>query len=205
MNVQVMKLDDGYNTALTLHQTMTESSETMMTDLNNLITKLSEHWISSDSTIHINHLIEGYNKIGLFLESALNVTTNTVDFLVDMQTIRANTGGKKDIGERFKSSYTHKVRESIPDSEKYYFDPEVVNDYNNLIQINTNFEQFMHKVKDDSDELLLNWKKGHGRDETVYNFEQFTTIAGELNRYMLDAITELQTMKGNVENNISEA
>lgn len=204
MDVQIMKLDDSFTAAEDLHKTIVGSADAIMRSLETVINNLSTHWISSDATIHINHLIEGYNRFGMLFESLFQVSNNTVGFLVDMQTIRSKTGGKTDVGEKVTDMYTHKVINSIPNTSQYHYDDAVVTDYNNLVQIDSFFDGFIHKVKDTSDELLLNWKKGHGREETEHNYEEFTRLAAELKKYMADTITELKTMKGNVETNISE-
>ncbi len=204
LDVQYYQLDDCYDYALDLHKTITVKGRTIMTSLKRIINGLAEKWISTDGIIHINHLIDGYNKMSRFFESMYSVSTSVVSEVVDAQQLRADTGGKSRIGNKVNDIYTHHEFESLADSGKYYFDPTAKVEYERLVQLAIDFDEFIHKVKDCSDQIMIRWKSGRGHQEAEKNFEEFVTLSIEIKKYLDDAVVELKTMLDNVNNNISK-
>lgn len=204
LDSQIYKLDYCYDVSVEMFKNVTESGEELLSRIKSIIGKLSVHWKASDAVIHINHLVDGYNKFSQFYESMFKVATDTVNYMVNSQELRAATKGSKNIGKRMSASYHHVGMQYLEDSSKYYYDPEVVKDSTELTNLISYFEDTIHKFKNLADELMLRWKYGVGHEETENHIEEFVTISIELKKYLSDTATELKTMIENVANNISQ-
>ena len=199
-------LDLGYDQVVAIHNYIKSEGESLATRINGNIDKLTNDWVAEDATIHINNLIDVYNKLVKFIKGSVSVLSEATEKIVEVQETRESNGARSSmVGGRVSSEVDLAGdKADIVTSAKYTTDVAVLRaDYDELKSLTEEFKGFADKVAQDGDELMNNWRAGNKRQETFEELESFKTISKESHAKMTEAHENLETAVTNIEN-ISE-
>ena len=199
-------LDLGYEQVVQIHSYICGEGESLATRINGNIDKLTNDWVAEDATIHINNLIDVYNKLVKFIKGSVAVLAEATEKIVEVQETRESNGAKSSMvgGKVSKEVDLAGDKAEITTSVKYTTDVAVLRaDYDELNNLTEEFKAFADKVEKDGDELMQKWLAGNKRSETFEELESFKTISKESHAKMTEACEKLELAVSNIEN-ISE-
>ena len=200
-------LDLGYEQVVAIHNYITNTGTDIATRLNANIDKLTNDWVAEDATLHINNLIDVYNKLVKFIKSSVSALSDATEKIVQVQETRESNGARSAMvgGKVSQDVDLAGDKAEISTSVKYTSDAAALrSDYDELGHLTEEFKAFSDKVNQDGEELMSNWRAGNRREETKQELESFKTIAIEGHEKMTNAYDKLGTATTNIEN-ISEA
>ncbi len=188
MDIQVNNLDQGYNQCEELNNMAAREGEKLISDLGSDITNLKAHWKGSDATVHINNLIKVYDALISLATDAKGVTSVAANKIIAMQQVRQSNGGAGMVGNPLPSSAPNAGGIGpVEETSEYYCDPSAKGDYDQLVQICTDYNAFRNNFQTKKDELLSNWTAGADRGNAVNAFNEFEQNAETYNTYLTNA------------------
>ena len=199
MNINVQNLDLGYTQCEELNTLAKTSGEEIISSLGSDISNLKVHWKGSDATKHINNLIKVYDALIAIVTDAKGVTSAAGNAIIAIQEVRRSNGGAGSVGSMLPNNAPDAA--SIPAAEEtteYSCDPSARSDYNQLVQICTDFVTFRNNFQSQKDTLLSNWTAGANREQAVSNFNEFEGNADTYNKYLTDAKENLEIAVSNL-------
>lgn len=204
--VDFTDLDLGYEQVVAIHNYIKNTGENLATRISGNIDKLTNDWVAGDATLHINNLIDVYNKLVKFIKNSVAALTEATEKVVEVQETRESNGARSEmVGSRVSGDVDLAGdRAEISGSVKYTSDAAALrSDYDELGQLTDEFKAFADKVNSDGDTLMENWHAGNKREETRQELDSFKTIAIESHEKMTNAYDQLGIACTNIEN-ISE-
>lgn len=196
--IKVENLNEAYNQTNELFDTEVNDGTELLSQMEKLIINLKEHWKGNDGIRHINRLIYDYEKFQSFLDVTIESTRNAMAGVVTLQTARKANGGGDQIGE-LKESFTaffNKI-EYAQVTEKYYIDPEIVNDYKLLEEVEEKIQYFDRKISTLKEHLMDNWILGYNRQEVMSYFDDIETLGEQAEKDITDMKVDLSSSISN--------
>ena len=199
MNINVNNLDLGYNQCEELNTLVKTSGEKLISELGSDINNLKVHWKGSDATKHINNLVKVYDALVAIVTDAKAVTADAGNKIIAIQEVRRSNGGAGTVGAMLSNNAPDaSAIQPAEETTEYYCDPAARSDYNQLVQICSDFVTFKNQFQSQKDELLSNWTAGANREQAVNNFNEFESNTDTYNKYLTDAKDNLEIAVSNL-------
>lgn len=200
-------LDLGYEQVVGIHSYITNEGESLATRINSNIDKLTNDWVAEDATLHINNIIDVYNKLVKFIKASVAVLADATEKIIQVQETRESNGATSSMvgGKVNREVDLTGDKAEITKSVKYTTDVSILRaDYEELNNLTEEFKVFSERVEKEGDDLMQNWLAGNGRTETKEELESFKTVSKESHVKMTEACEKLELAVNNIEN-ISKA
>ena len=200
-------LDLGYEQVVGIHSYITNEGESLATRINGNIDKLTNDWVAEDATLHINNIIDVYNKLVKFIKASVAVLADATEKIIQVQETRESNGatGSMDGGKVSREVDLTGDKAEITKSVKYTTEVSILRaDFEELNNLTEEFKIFSERVEKEGDDLMQNWLAGNGRTETKEELESFKTVSKESHVKMTEACEKLELAVNNIEN-ISKA
>ncbi len=180
MDVQLMKLDDAYETINRLSREINDSQNKVLEDLERIINNIKVHWHGNDASKHINSLIDEYDKYTEFFGELGEMTSYVSNYFVLLQRTRAKMSEVSKIGEAKEVKSDVKKITKVEDTNEYFYDPALQNDYSDICELSNYYSKFIDKTDQQVIELLDNWKAGKGREDIKEYFNSFWIVSNRI-------------------------
>ena len=190
--IKIENLNEAYNQTIELFDTEVNDGKEILFQMETLITNLKEHWKGKDSYKHINRLIGNHERLQSFLDVTIESTRQTMASVITLQQARQANGGGGQIGDIKESvvDFLSKVN-YIDETEEYYIDPLISEDYKLLEEVEEKMQTFDRKISTQRENLLANWILGYNRKEIVENFENIEMLGEKTERDITNMKTDL--------------
>ena len=204
MDINVENLDLGYDQCKSLNDLVKDGSnayggEKVLNDLKDIIGKLKIHWIASDALEHINNLIGVYSAQALLITDAKKLTFSAGESIIAIQNLRHMNGGAGRVDSSLDGTPSSGTNiPNVEPTDKYYVDPNIDSDYQQLVEINKNFSDFVQRFQQNKEELLKNWTAGANHDEAVKFFNSFDENCATYKKHITNAEEELGKVVANI-------
>jgi len=185
-DTQIMKLDDAYETINKLSLEIDKGQKKVLEDLENIINNIKTHWRGTDASNHINSLIDEYDKYSDFFNELGDMTSYISSYFVLMQRTRARMSEVTKVGTPELTTVNSKQLAKVENTEEYYYDPALRNDYNDICDLNSYYKEFINKTDQEIVTLLDNWKAGKGRNEIKEYFNAFWIVSNRISSRIED-------------------
>ena len=185
-DTQIMKLDDAYETINKLSLEIDKGQKKVLEELENIINNIKTHWRGTDASNHINSLIDEYDKYSDFFNELGDMTSYISNYSVLMQRTRAKMSEVSKIGTPEITQISSKQLAKVENTEEYYYDPALRNDYNDICDLNSYYKEFINKTDQEIVTLLDNWKAGKGRNEIKEYFNAFWIVSNRISSRIED-------------------
>ena len=200
-------LDLGYEQVVGIHSYITNEGESLATRINGNIDKLTNDWVAEDATLHINNIIDVYNKLVKFIKACVAVLADATEKIIQVQETRESNGATSSMvgGKVSREVDLTGDKAEITKSVKYTTEVSILRaDFEELNNLTEEFKIFSERVEKEGDDLMQNWLAGNGRTETKEELESFKTVSKESHVKMTEACEKLELAVNNIEN-ISKA
>ena len=200
-------LDLGYEQVVGIHSYITNEGESLATRINGNIDKLTNDWVAEDATLHINNIIDVYNKLVKFIKASVAVLADATEKIIQVQETRESNGATSSMvgGKVSREVDLTGDKAEITKSVKYTTEVSILRaDFEELNNLTEEFKIFSERVEKEGDDLMQNWLAGNGRTETKEELESFKTVSKESHVKMTEACEKLELAVNNIEN-ISKA
>lgn len=200
MDIQIKKLDLGYQQCRDLYSLMIVDGVEFMADLKDLVKKLKKHWSGSDATLHINNLVKIYKDLSVFFTDSIKSVDSVADLFIKMQKVRNKFNASRAIGDNLsKKSISTKLSE-VEETKEYFYSESLSKDLGKLEDLIKKFEKIIREFSNISDDLLKNWTLGPGRKEFIDIYGRFKDVAAMSREHLKTSRDKLAFAARNISN-----
>ena len=196
--VDFANLDLGYDQCRDIYTIIKNDGDSLLSDLKVTYDGLCKHWIGTDATNHINHMVDVFEGIDTFVAEVGTDMAFAADKIVEVQQVRRSNGSQGKVGESLQRVERRGAPDKIDDTVEYNCVPEASNDLRMLINVCEAFDQYVNKIKSSSTELLQNWRSGNQRDKVQANINKFEEDSVEFKKVLTETRTALETAIANI-------
>lgn len=198
-NIELKDVNLGYRQCKELSDLVTKEGEKILGDLSATVVSLQKNWVGADATVHINNLIDVRDSLNDFVGAAKKITSATGACIIDVQNVIRANGGATEVGDPLPSTIASVSSiAKLDTTTEFRVDPAASNDYTDLENECSAYQQFVDKFSNLKDQLFANWIKGAGKEDAVKCFNQFLDESVNHKKMMDDAKNNLSTAISNI-------
>jgi len=198
-NVKVNNLDQAYEECVQLYNVVSNQGKSLITSLKSNINSLKGNWIGSDATLHINHLIDIYDSLGVIVSETGKIVSAVSEGVINIQRVRRANGGSGNVGDSLPTTFeSAEAIADVPDTVEYDCKPGAKNDQMLLSGICMEYDNFHTEFNSAKETLLANWQEGSNREGAVRLFNEFQEVSAANKTKLREALDNLTTAVNNI-------
>lgn len=200
MEAHFLNVSAAYSQCESLNTLASSNGEKLIKNLESDINNLKVHWVGTDATKHINHLISVYNALIELVYQAKRSSSEAASMgVIKVQTAIHSNCGEGSVGEELPSNRPDAASiATLEDTNEFYCEPASKSDYTLLVQICTDFDNFISQFTSAKDELMNNWISGANRENAVEEFNDFASNSDLYKNYLIEARDNLEIAVNNL-------
>lgn len=196
--VNFANLDLGYEQCRDLYSAVSSRGEELLQNIKTVYNGLNNHWKGTDATLHINQLVDIHTAVNTFVADTANAVAYAAEKIVQVQEVRKANGSAGAVGELLGQLSEQERLSKIGETSEYSCTPEAKEDYQNLVQVCGEFDEFVKTVHEETEDLMNNWREGNERDKVVKNTQDFENLSEEFKKMLAETRSALDIAVANL-------
>ena len=198
MDIQVKRLDRAYLTSEEIDRKTVEVSNKLSSDLVRILNNIKAHWHGDDATLHINALIDQYNKLYKYFKEMNKTSSFLQNYFVTLQVCRSKTTSNNRIGEKVSPKCEFLPVAKLETTGEYFYNPQLVGDCADLNEVCNYYDQYINSIDVSVKEVLANWTIGTGRQEVGKNYQRIFDYAQKMSKELHSLKDTLEIVNQNI-------